>query len=227
MGDMADRWLFRAGGVAALMVVAGYLATFPIYAVVGGPAPSGAEAHLAHYGAHLAGWWGILGLMVFTDIVYVVAWFALFKALGYVNRNLGLLALICPLLFVVLDLAVTWPNHAVLFSLAKDFAASTERAPLIAAAMFPTAVVESPVPAVYAILFPSVGPFLAGLAMWKGRGLGRFSAVVAFLVGATAVLAIAAPFISKSLEMMHVVNALLVTLWLGLAGAWLVRLGRG
>lgn len=228
-GTPPDRTLLRVGGISALVLVAGYLATFPLYAAVGGPPPTGAEARLAHFAGHLTGWWGILWLMVFTDLLYLVAWLALHQALKGAAHTLSLLSLVCASLFVGLDLAVTWTNHASLFVLADQYAAAAgaaERAPLIAAAGFPDAVMVSPLPSVYAVLIPSAGPFLAGLAMWKA-GFSRAGAVVAVLIGLTGVAAVAGPYLSKAFDLMHVPNALLVTLWFGLVGARLVRLGRG
>lgn len=224
----ADQRLFRLGGLAALILVAGYFATFPLYAAVGGPPPSGAEARLAHYAGHLPGWWGILALMVSTDFLYLVAWLALHQALKTVDRNTSLLSLVCAASFVGLDLAVTWPNHAALFVLGKSWAATADeaqRAALVAAAGFPSAVMDSPLPSLYAILIPSIGPFLAGLVMWKG-GFSRVAGVLAFLVGATGVLAFAGPYLSEAFSLAHVVNALLVMVWFAWTGVRLFRLGR-
>jgi len=224
--DPSDRSLFRVGAVCAFVLVAGYLATFPLYAAVGGPPPSGAEAHLAHYGGHLGSWWGILGLMVSTDLLFAVAWLALYQALKGVSRVLMLLALLCVGLFVTIDLAVTWPSHAALFGLSRDFAAATEaqRPVLIAAAATVAAVLESPLLGVYIVIFPSLGIFLSGLVMLKG-GLSRSTAIVAVLAGVTAVVAVVGPYLSKALDLAHVVNALLVMLWFVFAAVWLRRRG--
>lgn len=225
--DAGNRWIFRAGSLSAFLLVAGYLATFPLYALVGGPPPSGIEAHLAHYGGHVAGWWGILGLMVSTDLLFAVVWLALYQALERVHRHLMLLALVCEGLFVTLDLAVTWPSHAALFVLGGNYVGATEaqRTTIVAAAGFPSAVLESPVAAIYAVLFPALGIFLAGLVMLKG-GFSKSTAIVAILVGATAVVAVAGPYLSKALDLAHVVNALLVTVWFLLVAIRLHQLAR-
>ena len=226
--DANDRGLFRAGGLAALVLVAGYLATFPLYAAAGGPPSGDAEARLLHYGEHLSAWWGILGLMVFTDLLYLMVALALYRALQGINRGLMLLAVACKALFVVLDLAVTWTNHAVLFDLGSQYAAATsdeQRAGIVATARVASAVMGTPLPSIYAIAIPSTGTLLAGLVMWKGV-FGRGAAYVAVLAGVTAYVAVAGPYLTPALDLAHVVNALLETLWYLLVGVGLYRLGR-
>lgn len=223
--DRSDRQLLRAGGISALVLVAGYLATFPLYAVVGGPPPSGSEARLAHYAAHLPGWWGILGLMVSTDILYLIAWYALHQVLKSSDRNVSLLSLVCATLFVGLDLAVTWPHHAAMFVLGETYAVAdaADKAAIVAAAGFPAALLDSPLPGIYAIIIPSIGPFLAGLVMWKSK-LSRTGAILALLIGLTGVPSVAGPYVSKSLELLHVPNALLVMAWFAVVGVRLLQL---
>lgn len=225
--NASDRWLFRAGALSAFVVVAGYLATFPLYAQVGGPPPSGVEANLEHYGQHLGGWWAILWLMVSTDLFFAVTWLALYQALRGVDRNLMLLALGFAGLFVALDLALTWPCHAVLFALSGSYAEAAEggRAAIVAAAGFPALAMESALLRIYGILFPALGIALAGPVMRKAA-FGRSAALVAFLVGITGVVAVAGPFLSKALTLAPVVNALLVMLWFLLVGVRLLRLAR-
>lgn len=224
--DATDRRFLRAGGVSALVLVAGYFATFPLYAMVGGPPPPAAEASLAHYAAHLPGWWGICALMVFTDFLYITAWLALHRALRGAAPSLSVLSLVCAFLFVGLDLAVTWTSHAALFVLAEAYGAATaaDRPAIVAAAGYPAALMASPIPALYAILVPSLGPFLAGLAMSRA-GFGRTGAVLAGLIGGTGIAAFVGPMVSPSLVSLNVPNALLVMVWFAYVGIRLYRLG--
>jgi hypothetical protein len=65
------KWLLRVGGISAFVLVIGYLLTFPIYAWVGDAPPNAVEAQLNYFAEHATGWWAILGLMVFTDLLLV------------------------------------------------------------------------------------------------------------------------------------------------------------
>jgi hypothetical protein len=225
--DPEAKSFYRAGAIATLILVVGWFLTFPVYGSVG-IAPPGAEGQLAHFGSHSAGWWTILGLMVSTDLVYVVVWVALYEALKRTDRLVMLLALACHLLFVVLDLAVTWTNHVALFTLGAQYVAATtdaQRAMLLAAAGAPAAVMDSPLATIYSIGIPSLGTLLAGLVMLKG-GFGRLTAWLAVAVGITAVPAIVGPYIIGPSDPTHILNALIATVMYVLVGWRLFTLSR-
>ena len=226
--DHEAKSFYRAGAIATLILVVGWFLTFPVYGSVG-IAPTGDEGRLLHYGGHTAGWWTILGLMVSTDLFYVVVWVALYEALKQVNRVVMLLALACHLLFVVLDLAVTWTNHAALFTLGGQYVAATtdaQRALLLAAAGSPAAVMDSPLATIYSIGIPSLGTLLAGLVMLKG-GFGKLTGWLAVAVGITAVPAIVGPYIIGPSDPTHIINALIATVMYVLVGWRLFKLSRG
>jgi hypothetical protein len=223
---VANRF-YRVGAVATLILVVGWLLTFPVYGSVG-IAPPGAEGQLVHFGSHSAGWWTILGLMVSTDLIYVVVWLALYEALQRVDRIMMLLALACHLLFVVLDLAVTWTNHAALFTLGSQYIAAatdSQRALLLAAAGSPAALMDSPLASIYSIGIPSLGTLLAGLVMLRG-GFGRLTAWLAIAVGITAVPAIVGPYFIGPSDPSHIINALIATVMYVLIGLRLFKLSQ-
>ena len=225
--DPEDKRFFRVGAVATLILVVGWFLTFPVYGSVG-IAPTGDEGRLLAYGGHSAGWWTILGLMVFTDLIYVVVWVTLYEALKRIDRIMMLLALASHLLFVVLDLAVTWTNHAALFTLGSQYvAAATEaqREVLLAAAGAPAAVMDSPLATIYSIGIPSLGTLLAGLVMLKG-GFGKLTGWLAIAVGITAVPAIVGPYIIGPSDPSHIINALIATVMYVLVGWRLFKLSR-
>ena len=125
-GDEERQW-YRAGGIAALVIGLGYIIIFPLYARVGAP-PSGGEAWFKSLPGKTMVWWAILGLSVFTDFLYVPVAFALYLALKAVNRNAMLLASAFVGLFVVLDLAVTWPHYASILTLYRDYSTAVDDA---------------------------------------------------------------------------------------------------
>src|SRR5215470_9417598 len=118
------RWLYRAGGISALVLGLAYVAIFPLYARVGAP-PTGDGAAWLHY---LAGktdvWWTILGLSVLTDLLFVPVALALER----IHRPAMLLATALVALFVALDLAVTWTGYASLLNLSARHSAATNDA---------------------------------------------------------------------------------------------------
>ena len=86
-----------------------------------------------------------------------------------------LMATALVMLFVVLDLAVTWANYASLLTLSARYAAAAsaaQRETYIAAADYASAVLASRLEIVYAILVLSVGILMIGLVMRKGALAG-------------------------------------------------------
>ena len=59
------KWLYQVAGISGLVLGAGYLAIFPLYARVG-PPPSSAEAWLSYLAGKTTVWWVILWLSVLT-----------------------------------------------------------------------------------------------------------------------------------------------------------------
>lgn len=225
--DPEARRFFRVGAIATLILVVGWFLTFPVYGSVG-IAPTGDQGRLLAYGGHSAGWWTILGLMVSTDLIYVVVWVTLYEALKGIDRILMLFALAFHLLFVVLDLAVTWTNHAALFTLGSQYVAAAtdaQREVLLAAAGAPAAIMDSPLATIYSIGIPSLGTLLAGLVMLRG-GFGKLTGWLAIAVGVTAVPAIVGPYVLGPSDPSHVVNALIATVMYVLVGLKLLRLSR-
>jgi len=133
-----------------------------------------------------------------------------------------LLATSLMLLFVALDLSVTWSHYASLLTLSERHAMAAtdhERATYIAAAEYASAVLGSRLIVVYAIGVLSSGILLVGLVMLRGV----FNRVSAYLGLATGVLGIAS---LTSWGVAIILNAVCATLWLLFVGAKLWRLGR-
>lgn len=224
--DPESTWTLRAGAICAFAVVVGYLATFPLYAWVGTP-PAGVEAQLAYFGSHAGGWWAIAWLMIVTDLMLLPLFLALYRALKGVGRDLMLLAMACVALFVAVDVAVTWTAHSALITGGTKYAAATSDAAkqaLVASAAYPSAVLESPVAAVGAIVLPSLAILLVGVAMLRGA-FGRLTAYWALATGVTAFVFMGS-YVVEALAPLRIVNALLAMVWYALAGVGLLRLGR-
>src|SRR5512139_681231 len=167
--DPEGKWLYRVGGITAFILVVGYFLTFPIYFWVGDPPASGIEAQLAYFAEHAGGWWAIVFLMVFTDLLLVPIFFGIYLSLKHINKGLMLVAVAFKaFLFVILDLAVTWTAYSTLIIDGVQYGAATteaQRAALAAGAAYPSAMLVSPMFGTYAILIPSLGVLFAGLVM--------------------------------------------------------------
>jgi hypothetical protein len=198
-----------------------YLAIIGVYAIVGAP-PTGGEAMLAYLAGKTAWWWAIVGLSVLTNFLYIPVALALYFALKVIDRSAMLIAVAFIGLFILLETAVNWAGYAALLTLSQAYAAAAsdaQRAAYVAAANYPSAVLASPLAAVYAIGTLSFGILIIGFVMLKGV----FNKITAWLGILTGVLGMAAV---AGLSMAVILNAVLATAWLFFAGYRLIRLSR-
>lgn len=227
--DPDGNWIYRVGGISGIVLGIGYLLTIPVTTLyAGGFPPLGAEARLVFFAGHAAGWWAVTAIMVFTDLLYVPFFLALYHALKGFNKYLMLLAFACTGLFVALDLAITWTSFPSLIILSGNYAAATsdaQRAIIVAAAEYPSAIVDSPLSGIYAILFPGLGELLASLAMRKGI-FSKTLAYMGMIAGVCGILAGIGPIFIRDLETAQYINASLAMLWFFFAGLKLYNLGR-
>ena len=227
--DPAGKWIYRVGGLSAIVLGIGYLLTIPVTILyAGGFPPLGAEARLAFFADHAAGWWAATALMVFTDLLYVPVFLALYHALKGFNKYMMLLAFACGGLFVVLDLAITWTAFPSLIILGGNYAAATsdaQRTIIVAAAGYPSAIVDSPLSGIYAILFPGLGELLASLVMRKGI-FNKTLAYMGVIAGVCGILAGIGPIFISELETFQYINASLAMIWFFFVGLKLNKLAQ-
>ena len=116
--DPDARWLYRVGGISALVLGVAYIIIFPLYAHVGAP-PTGdrGEVWLSYLAGEDNRLVGDPGLSVLTDFLFVPVALSLYLALKGIHRDAMLVATAFVGLFVVLDLAVTWTHYASLLTL--------------------------------------------------------------------------------------------------------------
>ncbi|MBI4675062.1 MAG: hypothetical protein HY741_25765 [Chloroflexi bacterium] len=103
--DPDGKWLYRVGGISAIVLGMAYIVIIALYVPMGAP-PSGAEARLTYLAGNTTVWWAILGLSVLTDLLLVPVALSLYLALKGINRDAMLAATAFVGLFVVLDLAL-------------------------------------------------------------------------------------------------------------------------
>ena len=212
-------WIYRIGGIASLAIGVVYIVIIALYASVGVP-PVGGEARLEYLVGKANAWWAIVGLSVFTNFLYVLVALSLYSALKNLNRIAMLIGSAFIGLFVVLENAVNWTIYGALILLSQGYATAidgVQKAPFIAAATFASAVLESPLAAVWAIGTLSFGFLVIGFVMLKGV----FNKATAYLGILTGILGIAAV---AGVGVAVILNALFATIWLFFVGYRLLKL---
>lgn len=219
--------LYRVGGMSAIVLSMSYIIITVLY-VLGGALPSGGEEWLKHLAKHTLEWQAILGFSVLTDILFIFVAWSLYCALKKINKNAILTGIGFLGLFVILDLAVTWPNYASLINLSGKYAAAindTERMTFVAAANYAYGVLSSSLFAVYAILVPALGILIIGLVMLKGT----FSKVTAYLgvvTGILGIISVVGPFFFTALGMIAIITSVFTTVWVLFVGFKLLKLSQ-
>lgn len=226
--DPDGKWLYRVGGIAALVFGIAYFVIIALYVPMGALS-SGAEAWLIYIARNMAAWWAILGLSVLTDFLLVPVALSLYLALKGINRNAMLVATAFIGLFVVLDLALTWTNYAMLITLSGDYAAATtdtQRAIFVAAAYYPSTMLESNLIFVYNSLTFSVGILFTGLVMLKGI-FNKSTAYLGLATGILGIVSVTSSFFASSVSSVTIILAsVLTTVWVFLVGFRLYRFGQ-
>lgn len=226
--DLDGLWIYHAGGLSGILLGVGYLLTIPVTIfIAGGFPPLGAEARLAFFADHTTGWWGITALMVFTDLLYIPLFLALYHALKDFNKYLMILAFACAGSFVLLDLAVTWTSYPSLIILSGDYNEATseaQRAIIVATAGYSSVIIDSPLSPIYAIFIPALGVLFASLVMRKGT-FSKILAYMGMIAGICGILAGIIPIFTSDIELFQYINASLVMIWFFFVGIRLYKLG--
>jgi len=221
------KWIYRVGGISAIVLGMGYLLTFPVVIVyAGGFPPPGAEAKLVFFAEHASDWWAATALMVFTDLLYVPVFLALYQALKGINKYMMLLALACEGLFVALDLAVTWTAYSSLTALGGVYATASsdaQRASIVAAAGYPSTITDSPLLGIYIAFVPAVGLLLTSLVMRRGI-FNKALAYVGAIAGICGIVAGIGPIFLGALDTAQYINAGLAMIWFFFVGIKLYKL---
>jgi hypothetical protein len=172
-------------------------------------------------------WWAIIGLSALTDFLYALIAFSLYQALKGINRDAMVVATGLKWLFVVLELAIAWPNYVVLLTLSESYAAATtdlQRASYVASANYATAMLNSKL-GFYSILVPALGTLLIGLVMRKGI-FNKATAYLGVVAGVLGIVSVVGPLFVSALDPTIILTSLLTTVWFLLVGLRLYKIGR-
>lgn len=221
---MSSKIVYWTGGVSGLLLGVGYLIVIALYVPIGAP-PAAVDALLPYLASHPIRWQWIIGLSVLTDFLLLPLAASIYFVLRNANRYLLALAAVCILLFVFLDLAITWPNYSVAMTLGREYsqaATEFERNAISLSAQPAAAVLHSPLLFVYNTLTLAVGMFLTGFLMLRST-FGPVTAYLGLTAGSAGILAVAGSFFTTALNRAVIVASALTTVWALVVGLQLCR----
>lgn len=219
--------LSKIAGFSGLSIGLGYIIIIALFMVVGAKPTNGAE-WLAYFADNTKAsiWWIIILLSIVTDILFIPMLAGVYQKLKGTKDYLVWAGIGAIILFVLLDLAVTWPNYAGLIAISGNYAnATTELAQTLhlAAATYANTIVTSPILSAYIILLPGLGILAIGLAMLKTQ-FGKTTSYAAIATGVFAVVAVVGGLFSSAAGFFGAVAASALTLaWCMFVGARLIK----
>lgn len=218
---------YRVGGVSALILGKAYVAVTVLY-VLSGAWPVGGENWLRYLSVHAAEWWAILCLCVLADVLILFVAWALFVALRKVNTDAMIVGCVLLLLFVAMDLSITWPSYYALLTLSERYTSSVgdmETRIIIVAANGAFDLLSASWVVLYAILAPSLGMLIIGVVMLRGH----FSKTVGYLgvlTGFAGFASVVGPFFIGDLSLLVIIASLLSTIWFFFVGFELIAMSK-
>ena len=228
--DPDGRWLYRVGGISAIVFAVAYIVIVAIFVPLGGIPTGGAEGWLKHMAEDSTRWTAIISLNILTDFLLVPIALARYLALKGVHKSVMLAATVFVFFFPILDLPMTWGNIGSLFELSGQYAAAAnaaQREAVVTAAMYPSAVMNSHFLGVFNSLAVNVGILLTGFVMLRGI-FGKGTAYLGVATGALGVMAVALGLFESTSSLGFILIALTAVLnavWELSAGFRLCKLG--
>lgn len=218
--------LYHFTGISTIALGVSYIIIIALYIISGAP-PAELDSKLNHMAGHQIEWWGILILSVITDLFFIPMSLCLFLLLKDIGRNMIMTGAVLLTIFVVLDLAITWPNYSAMITLGQKYAMAeaSQKQVLLTVAYYPSEILDSTLLGIYIILVPSIGILLIGLVMLRGI-FNKATAYMALGSGILGIISTVGPFFYKPLGLMVVLGSTLTLIWSFQVGVKLIQYSR-
>jgi hypothetical protein len=221
-----ERQVYFIGGSCGLLIGIAYVIIIALYVSAGAP-PIGGDALLAYLAAHARKWWWIIGLSVLTDFLFIPFSASIYFVFKKLDRYLIWLATGCMVLFVVLDLAITWTNYVAEMALSTRYLKAVtdlEKSAILIAAEPVIVLLRSKLLFVYNSLTLSAGILLSSLVMLRSN-FPKGTSYLGIVTGFAGALAVFTSFLTSTLSIAIIIASCLTTVWVMLLGYQFCRRG--
>jgi hypothetical protein len=217
--EITDMRLHKLAGWSSLVVAFLYTIITSLYVIIG-KAPSDITSALRYYSSYHQIWYCILYLSVFTDILYLPIMYLLYYKRQPIDEIITSIAFFFIILFVFLDLSITWPNYSVLIDTGMAYINTNDdikRQILISAATNSKMILDSTLFGVYTILIPATGISLTALI--KGNNvINRPIRIIGLLIGIFGIIAVLGGLFITILGLFAIIASVLTLIWFLLIG---------
>jgi hypothetical protein len=204
-----DRWLYKVGGVSALVVAVIFIVDLVLYSIAG-KMPSLGAAWLPYINGKSGAWEAIVSVGVVSDLGLLVLNLSLYTALRPLNRALTLIALAWAALSVVFnETIINLPTNS-LIALARSYATAgtaAQRTAEAAAADAAVATITSRMDMIFISVVPSVAVILFSIVMMRSN-FGKRIAYLGFAASTFGIISAA------GWDLAVLINTILQVIWL-------------
>ena len=116
-----DQGLFLWSGISCIAIATGYIVITILFVLSGAPLPKDAASWITYLNGKYNLWWIIIWLSIITDILYLPVAYGLFELLKKSYKGMMLIACVLFVLFVFLELAITWSKYPALLDLVSRY----------------------------------------------------------------------------------------------------------
>ncbi len=183
--DLNDRRLYKAAGICAWGLPLMLVIEVVLGVSVGSLPGSSGLAWLTFVNAKSGTWSAIIYVTLIADVLFLVAYSALYVALRPVNRGLMLIATVLAILGTVLDEAIANANSGSLLTLGSQYSGAgtaAQRAADVAAADYAASMLSSQLEGFFIFVVPGIALVLIGIVMLRSP-FGRRTAYVGIAAG--------------------------------------------
>lgn len=208
---------YKIAGYSGLFFGLTYLIIIGLF-LLAGELPQTLEERFDYFASHQWHWWGIVGFSVISDFLIIpFLWGTVVSFKLSRSYNLVFYGSILIAFFVVMDLAITWPNYVSLINCSIEFKmpSTANQQIQLAIGNYANQMISSALLTVYIILIPSIGIFLIGVGLLR-EGWYRALSYSALLAGGFGIVAVVGPFIFEPLKQSIIFSSLLTMVWVTL-----------
>ncbi|MDP1725950.1 MAG: DUF4386 family protein [Bacteroidota bacterium] len=218
--------MFLWAGISGIAIAIGYVVITILFVLSGSPLPKDAFSWLTYLNGKSSLWWFIIWFSIITDILYILVAYGLYEFLKKSHKGIMLISLMLFILFVFLELAITWSKYPALLEIVSRYQATENnelRTIYLAAIETLSVEFQTPITAFYCIFIPSIAVILASYVMIKERVGSIAISVIGLISGTCNAISALGRYIFEPLESIVVLGSFLSLFWFLGIGVTLIK----
>jgi hypothetical protein len=218
--------MFLWAGISSIAIAIGYIVITILYVLSGSPLPKDASSWIIYLDGKSCLWWFIIWFSIITDILYLPVTYGLYKLLKKSYKGMMLISFVLFILFVFLELAITWSKYPALLDLVSRYQGTENnelRTIYMAAIESLSIEFQTPVTAFYMIFIPSIAVIVASYVMIKVRVCSIAISIIGMISGICNSISVIGGYIYDPIELLVIPGSFLQLFWFLGIGITLIK----